>query len=52
MSQAIDFAGGKRSAAFPLLTDEQIELFGRFGQERTFEAGGTSRAPLSRAQAA
>jgi thioredoxin reductase (NADPH) len=35
MSQ-VDFAGGKRSAAFPLLTDEQIELFGRFGNERTF----------------
>jgi thioredoxin reductase (NADPH) len=38
MSQ-IDFGGGKRSTAFPLLTDEQIELVGRLGQERTFEDG-------------
>ena len=38
MSQ-IDFSGGKRSAAFPLLTDEHIELLRRFGQEQTFEAG-------------
>ena len=38
MSQ-IDFSGGKRSAAFPLLTDEQIELLARLGSERSFEAG-------------
>jgi len=38
MSQ-IDFSGGRRSAAFPLLTDEQLDLFRRFGQERAFEAG-------------
>ena len=39
MGSQIDFAGGKRSAAFPLLTDEQIALFRRFGQERAFAAG-------------
>ncbi len=39
MTSQIDFGGGKRSAAFPLLTDEQVELLRRFGQERTFEAG-------------
>jgi thioredoxin reductase (NADPH) len=38
MSQ-IDFSGGGRSAAFPLLTEEQIELLRRFGKERAFEAG-------------
>ena len=37
--ERLDFAGGKRSAAFPLLTDEQIELFARYGRERAFEAG-------------
>jgi thioredoxin reductase (NADPH) len=39
MSQSIDFSGGKRSAAVPDLTEEQIELLARFGDERAFAAG-------------
>src|SRR5271170_2600707 len=36
MNAPIDFSGGRRTAAFPLLTDEQIEVFRRFGTERAF----------------
>ncbi len=38
MNARIDFSGSRRTAAFPLLTDEQIELFRRFGAERLYEA--------------
>jgi thioredoxin reductase (NADPH) len=38
LSSRIDFSGSRRTAAFPLLTDEQIELFRRFGTERKLEA--------------
>ncbi|HEY5058250.1 MAG TPA: FAD-dependent oxidoreductase [Gaiellaceae bacterium] len=38
MSQ-IDFSGGSRSAAFPLLTEEQLALLRRFGEEQPFAAG-------------
>ena len=34
----IDFSGSRRTAAFPLLTDEQIALLRRFGAERLYEA--------------
>ncbi len=39
MSERIDFSGGKRSAAFPLLTDEQIDIFREYAEERSFAAG-------------
>ncbi len=44
MSQ-LDFSAGRRSAAFPLLTAEQIELLGTLGRERPFAAGEVLFSP-------
>ena len=33
MNARVDFSASRRTAAFPLLTDEQIELFRRFSAE-------------------